>query len=152
MSVQPVEKTVDDQKYTFYRMRPKASLKLLVRIAKILAAPIGAAAGPIGKDFSIKSMVDNNISLQGMLDSLSKRLDEDEILDIVEKMLTNVRHGGTGEINKDNFDIHFEAHGGLSHMFKVFFIAIEVEYGDFFGGSLVKAKEIIGKVNTTQSQ
>ena len=138
---QPTEKTIDKDKYTFTRMTPSDSLKVLTRLAKLIAAPMGAVVGK-AKAGDTQSILDKEIDFEKALYALADRVNEDDVLDLVKTMMKQVLHHGSGNI-ADAFDAHFmDDDRGLGHMFKVFSAALEVEYGAFFGVSLGGVKDL----------
>ncbi len=128
---EPVERTIDGETYTFCQMTPTASLKLMVRIARIIGAPMGGIMGDakVGKD-----ILEQDIDVPGIVSSICANLDQDEVVEIVKAALSQTIHTGKGEVSKQ-FDLIFA--GRLPHLFKVVGTALEVEYGDFFGGKPV---------------
>lgn len=128
----PTEVMIDGEQYTFCQLPPKRSLKLMTRIIRIIGGPLGAALNGVrsGKaDFN--SILDADMDFSMIVTALCDRLDENEVEAIVDELLTQVLHSGTGEVSK-KFDAHFA--GRLPHLFKVLAQALKVEYGDFLAG------------------
>ena len=130
---EPLERTIDGEKYTFCQLPAKKSLKLMTRIVRIIGAPIGAALGelPDGDKVSMEVLLDRNFNMGAIVAALCDRLDEDEVEAIVDTLLSQVIHEGAGEISKQ-VDTHFA--GRLPHLLKVLAAALSHEYGDFLAG------------------
>ena len=126
---EPVKKTIDGEQYTFCQLPARKNMKLLTRILKIVGPALGGAVS--GGD--VESIMDLDIDPGAIISQLCSRLDENEVEYIIDSLLSQVLCAGKGEVSKV-FDQHFG--GRLPHMFKVVAAALEVEYGDFFGGKL----------------
>ncbi len=125
----PVEVMIDGEEYTFCQLPPKRSLKLMTRIVKIVGAPLGAALnGTKSGQVDLKAVMEADIDLSLIVTALCDRLDENEVEAIIDELLSQVIHVGSGEVSK-KFDAHFA--GRLPHLFKVVGQALKVEYGDF---------------------
>jgi len=135
---EPVKKVIDGEQYTFCQLPPKQSLKLLTRILKI----IGPALGGVVSGGNVESILELDIDLGMIVSQLCNRLDENDIEYIVDMLLSQVLHSGKGDLSRV-FDEHFG--GRLPHLFKVVAAALEVEYGDFFGGKLDFEKLLHGR-------
>lgn len=151
---EPVKKVIDGEQYTFCQLPPKKSLKLLTRILKIIGAPIGAAIGTwdgAGPAEDVENILDREIDLGAVVRQLCDRLDENDVEYIVDMLLSQVLHAGKGEVSKV-FDEHFG--GRLTHLFKVIFAALEVEYADFFDGKFgdILRDIISGRLAQAQGQ
>lgn len=135
MAREAVEKTIDEEVYTFHQMKPRKSLKVLIKLFKLIGASIGKAAeGMQNKD--VESILDIDIDIGAIMGLLADRLDETETEQIIDLMLEQVAHKGKGEVS-NAFDDLFT--GRMSHLLKVVGAAMEVEYADFFGeGSVVQ--------------
>lgn len=130
---EPMRKIIDGQGYVFHQMPAKESLRLLVRITKIIGAPVGAAANSMGKS---EAALDQDINLESIMSSLCDRLDEHEVERIIDALLSQARHEGEGELsNQQTFEKLFG--GNLPHLLKVVMAAVEAEYGNFFVGKPV---------------
>ena len=128
-----VKKTIDNQEYEFGQFPATGSLKILTRLAKIVGDPLGMFATAFGSDPK-KNFLDQNISgdvINKAVKILVSNLDENEVIDIVKALMSQVLCEGKPIVN---FDVHFQ--GRLGHLFKVIKACIEVQYSDFFEGSL----------------
>jgi len=132
---EPVTKTIDDEQYTFCMLPVKQSIRLLTRILKIIGPALGGAA--TGED--IRNIGD--IDLGMVVSGICSRLDENDVEHIIDTLLTQVLHSGKGNLQQI-FDAHFG--GRLPHLLKVVAAALEVNYGDFFGGKL-DIEELLGR-------
>jgi hypothetical protein len=128
----PVEVNIDGEQYTFCQLPPKRSLKLMTRIIRIIGGPLGAALNGVNTGRVDMAMLMNaDIDFSMIVTALCDRLDENEVEAIVDELLSQVLHAGTGEVSK-KFDVHFA--GRLPHLFKMLAQALKVEYGDFLAG------------------
>ena len=126
---EPVKKVIDGEEYTFCLLPPKQSIRLLTRILKIVGPALGGAVS--GGD--IESIMDADIDTGMIISQLCSRLDENDVEHIIDALLSQVIHKGSGDLSRV-FDQHFA--GRLPHLFKVVGVALEVQYGDFFAGKL----------------
>jgi len=142
MAREAVEKTIDEEVYTFHQMDPMTSVLILTKILKITGTSIGKATEQMAKggiDNLMDAKVDDvvrKMDIGEIVASLCDRLDENEIKQIILAMTSQVHHKGQGEISKC-FSVHFK--GRIMHLIKVIGVAMEVEYADFFGeGSVLQ--------------
>jgi len=127
MARKPIEKDIDVEKYTFYQMPPRQSLKLLLRIGKIIAPSVAN----LGELKNLKSVFNSKIDINKVISVLCDRMDVDEVDSIIQDLLSQAICKGKGQVSQ-NFDEIFG--GRLPHLFQVIKVAMEVEYGDFFSG------------------
>jgi hypothetical protein len=135
---EPVRKVIDGEEYTFCQLPPKQSIRLLTRILKIIGPALGGAVS----GGNVQSILDLDIDPGMIVSNLCSRLDESDVEYVVDVLLSQVLHSGSGDISKV-FDQHFA--GRLPHLFKVIGTALEVQYGDFFGGKLDVAGLLKGR-------
>ena len=133
-------KEIDGKVYEFQKLGAKVSLKLLLRISKIIGGPLSVvlsrALGAAGKA-SIKGLMEADLSQFKIEDAVQMLMDNvnvDEALDIIEQLTSgdNVLCDG----KKIVFNRHYE--GELLHLFKVAQAGFEVQYGNFFDAFLAK--------------
>jgi hypothetical protein len=143
MGKELVKKVIDGHTYEFGYMNPKTSLRLLTSLLQNFGVPIGEAVG-----VGLKKLGDNP---GGIIKNICKSLDPEKTVDYMDRILSQVIHvkgaddqKGFGEVNKC-FDVLFT--GNLSHMLKVAYAALEVEYSDFFGDGSVLKNLNKGQVN-----
>ena len=142
----PHEKEIDGVHYVMHEMNPFKSSGLLTRLLKLLGKPMASIISGIKKDDG-QSILDSNLdqSLIGAaVEDLSSRLNEKEvdklIKDLLVKDLIAFKTEDMEEHKKiANLETHFGKFGIL-HLFKVVKFALEVNFGDFFGG-LAELKE-----------
>jgi NAD/NADP transhydrogenase beta subunit len=126
-------RTIDGHEYQFSQFGAKQSLKLLVRLSKILGEPLSkglAALKPEAK-LSLGTVLDSKVSgdaIGGMVAALTNNLDADEVLEIVETLVGEA--ACLCDEKKVVFNTHFA--GRLGHLMKVLYAALEVQYGNFF--------------------
>jgi len=134
-----IERRVDGQLYEFQQFGAKQGLALLSRLAKIVGEPLSVLLGNTlkgvtGKDFKVKDILDKEIPWDVVLPSavkaLIERLNEDEVIYIVEELTARHAHCNGKRIV---FDTHFQGKL-LSHLPKVLWAALEVQYGNFSEG------------------
>ncbi len=127
MARETIVKTIDGLEYSFHQMPPKQSMRLLVRIFKVLGAPAGAAVSGTAGD--TESILDKDLDLSRVMGALCDRLDEDVVESIIDDLLSQAICKGHGEVSRQ-FDVLFG--GRLPHLFKVVAAALKAEYSDFF--------------------
>lgn len=127
---QMVQKEIDGQKYNINPMAPTKAVKLISRIMKLVGGSASAKAG-------------DGIETQDIAAKLLERLDEELVLNIVKDSLDGVnfiKPEGDSEVKfikaqvADIIDAHF-GQFPLTHLFKVVWASLEVNFGDFFGES-----------------
>jgi hypothetical protein len=110
---------------------PKDSLKILMKLMKILAPSMAAMAD--GSKGDVKTILDQEISkgmLAGAATELCARLDEDEIMKIVEKFGEYSEADGV-RLKAGHFAVHFS--GKIGRMMKWLVFCVKVQYEDFLG-------------------
>ena len=134
---------VGGRKYQFYKLPVKKALRILIRIAKILGVSIGK--GFAGYDTS-KNIADQEINVGEMVGGLLGRLEENEVIDLIEEILQHifVQANGT-DFKKIDLEIDFDDR--LGDLFGVISEALKINYTDFFGAAfgLVKRSEATPK-------
>lgn len=142
----PHERTIDEVEYVMYEMNPFKSSALLTRLLKILGKPIASMISGIDKKEG-ESIMNANFDekLIGLaVEELSMRLSEKEVeklmKDLLVKDLITYKTEDMEDFKKiTNVESHFGKFN-LLHLFKVVKFALEVNFGDFFGG-LAELKE-----------
>jgi hypothetical protein len=145
----PVNRDVDGQTYEFYLMGPKDQIKVMNYMARTVGKPLGAA---IKNDpSSAADILDTSASMIGdFITHLVESVDDDEVIAKIEKILEYVH------IKKEKgfAPVKMEAdfHGKLSHMFKVVYAALEVNFGDFLAGNGVLVERLKQKFQTMSAK
>jgi len=142
----PHERTIDDVEYVMYEMNPFKSSALLTRLLKILGKPIASMISGIDKkegDSIMNANFDEKL-IGAAVEELSLRLNEKEVeklmKDLLVKDLITYKTDDMEDFKKiSNVESHFGKFN-LLHLFKVVKFALEVNFGDFFGG-LAELKE-----------
>lgn len=133
--------------YEFYYIPPTKALPLGVRLAKMIAGPVG---GAFDSGSGLAGALDSNINIGQALKDLAIT-DEKEFTAIVKELLGCVRLGTGMEINIDQ---HFE--GKLLQMMEVAVKSFEHNYKDFFDVLRGRLGEVIRRVvpggDTTQAK
>ena len=141
MGKELVKKKIDGHTYEFGCRNPKAALHLFFSILQNFGVSMSDSLDDIIKDAQS--------STGSFLKGIFKSTDPDKMVYYMEQILNQAIHSGTpdgqkgyGEVSKC-FPQLFT--GNLSHMFKVAYAALEVEYSDFLGKSSV-LKDLMSKV------
>jgi hypothetical protein len=127
-----IDKTIDGKKYTIGQKTPSESLKQLTKLIKLAGIPL-AKALDIKSIKSMEKMVEEEFDFSELIISLVERLDEDDVLATVIKILDQTLASPGGECDK-HFDTIFQ--GNLRHLMNVVIAALRVEYDSFFKDSL----------------
>lgn len=127
---EPNKVMIEGQTYTFHHMNVFKAHNLLTRIGKIVAPGLGKSLS------GSKDVLDQDINLGVLLSEAFERIDPDNSINLIQEVLSETHHAGSGRL-ADNFLMHFEKHG-LFHMYKVFFEAVKIYFGDFFSKGLGK--------------
>lgn len=110
---------IDDVAYGIMLFAPTRALKLQIRLAKIIAAPMAEMAKAAG-DVDPLTILPTAVKLL-----MEKMADEEEVVGLIKDMMTCV----TREKKQLNFDLEF--HGRLGTMLKLLLKVIEVQFQDF---------------------
>lgn len=138
MARELIKKEIDGKTYEFQQFGPKHALKILTKLSRICGEPLALAFTAMGSKDGEKpegGLLDRKIDgklLAAAVKALTDRLDEEEVIAIVMELTANDNVLCDGR--RVVFDSHYQS--GLGHMFKVLGTALEVQYGDFFGGLL----------------
>jgi hypothetical protein len=128
---QPVKKAVNGRTYVFHLLKPSRALSILTRLGKIGLPAFGAVFGKggldqVGMDDDLKDAA-KKLNLDDAFKMLAERLDDAEVVRIVEELMSTVEIGS----EKLNWEKEFE--GDILGLLAVTKAALEVNYGDFFG-------------------
>lgn len=130
--IQPITKNIDDETYTFYRLSPRHSTRILVKILKMLGPSIGS--GFKEEKIKIRSVLDADIDIGKIVTTFFDKFDIDDVQGIIDVLFTQVNHQGEGILsNESTYNNLFT--GRQKHLYKVLFASLEVEYGNFFVGN-----------------
>jgi len=127
MAREEIKKEIDGETYSFHQMGAIKSHNLLRKIGAIVAPIFGALSNADGEE----SILDADIDLKNVIETLFDRATESEVETILVTLLSQVHHHGVGQLDKTKIDIHFK--GNIYRMYKVAYAAFEEEYSDFFG-------------------
>jgi hypothetical protein len=111
---------IDGDEFKINIFAPSRSLKLLARITKLIGEPLMMMAGGKG-DRSLAAEL-----LPKAMRALTERMDEQQILNIIQELLASV----TYQNKQITLDIDF--HGRLGLLTKVLKEVVEAQYVDFF--------------------
>ena len=115
---------VEGRTYQVTQFSATKGIRMMTRLTKILGEPMGFLFA------SEKADADQMLPLA--IRALADKLDEDVVLDTVKQLLEGVRDSN-GEIQ---FETHFA--GKMKLLFGLLAKVLEVQYGDFIGGLVVK--------------
>lgn len=142
----PHEKEIDGVHYLMYEMNPFKSSALLTRLIKLLGKPVASMISGIDKKEG-QSLLESNFDeklIGTAVEELSTRLNEKEVDKLMKDLLSkDLITYKTEEMEEHKKILNVESHFGkfgLLHLFKVVKFALEVNFGDFFGG-LAELKE-----------
>lgn len=124
-----IVKTIDGDEYSFEKFGAKKSLKILVRLSKMIGKPISLLVGSIKSEKGTK-VLDSEIKTDVLalaIEAMADNLDSDEVISLMEELAANSILCNDKIVK---FDSHYE--GKLPHLFKVLAAALEVQYGNFF--------------------
>lgn len=132
---------IGEHEYFFSQLGASQSLKLLVRITKIVGEPLGLLIGqfaaPKADKQAPREIKEDLIGLA--MKSFMNALDENEVLDIIKTLTagTNGNQNVQCDGKNINFDLHYD--GRFDHLFEVLKAALEVQYGNFLSAILGKS-------------
>lgn len=125
--IDTIREIIDGEAYTFAYLPPRIALSLLSKIIKLIGPSIGA----IANDADDGEIDEKEINVGEAARLLCDRLDENEIMSMINTLLSQVTHEGKGDVIK-SFDVIFT--GRIRHLFSVVKKSLEVQYADFFDG------------------
>lgn len=123
------KKIIDGDQYEFTQFGAKKSLRILMKLSKIVGKPLAIAATMAKGPGSILDKEVNPDLIGEAVGALTEKLDEDEVLDLLEELSSRDTVLCNGK--KIDFNSHYE--NRLDHLFKVVAAALEVQYGNFLG-------------------
>lgn len=123
-----LKKVVNGTDYVFYQFGATEGLKTWIKITKIVGTSLGMVADKFVSNQDILKEDVSRFGIDKIVESLCSKLEADEVLELVLKILSQVTCNGK-RVN-EIFESHF-AGGKYSEMFKVVYIALEVNYKDF---------------------
>lgn len=147
------KRTIDGNKYEFFQLPPKQSMRVLTKLLKVAIAPLGKAMGSVkGGKSEVDSILDRDIDFDALstaLSELSNRLDEDQVIEIFTSLMeySHCLDGGGSATNLSWEHPNFQ--GRVLHLIKVMKASVEVNYSDFFKGAS-DALGFAARRNTTQ--
>ena len=140
--------SIGEMKFTVQPLAPRAAMKCGLKLFKLIGAPAGALFGAV--DLTKAKGQDNAAALTGAMSAaaggamaaLTDRLDEDEVIDLIDELLVGCTVEKTcddGKVHTLNlvgptgvFDDVFL--GDLISLFKVVGVALEVNFAGPLGG------------------
>lgn len=140
-------KKIGDYEYQFFMLPAMDSVKLFLRIIKIVGPALMAVEGKEEKE---ESILDRKIDIKQLVEALQNSLHETEVEGIINILLSQTLCEGVGQLSsKAVVNEHFK--GNIKHLFMVIWGALEAQYSDFLAGkpeleNLVTGKKIAKKV------
>lgn len=135
MGKEPVEKTIEKETYIFYYLTPRISMKVLVKLTKIIGPALGAVF-PKDKSIKINDILDMDIKIGDAINMLVEKIDADETQMIIDTLFASIICKGRGKLSEEV--VYNELFtGDLKLLFAVLTKSLEVQYGNFFGASSV---------------
>lgn len=125
---------IDGHDVEIFQLPVPISLKVLTRLSKILAKPIGSAIS--GDEIKDQNILDKNINLGNILGNLGDRLDEEIVITTIEMILPYISIKQKIPRNLESFDEY-----GVIFLLKVVYKALEVNYADFLDVFRGKGKD-----------
>ena len=141
----PENREIDGKNYVIYHMGPKQQIRTLKFIAKTVGKPLGV----LSSDDSSSGILDMNTKVLGdFITSALESVDDDGIIDQIEKLLDfcERKNPETGNMVKVTMEKDF--HGELPHLFKVAGVILEVNFGSFLGVSTDLVEKLKGRLMT----
>ena len=150
MSREIVKKTIDGRSYRFGRVSPMKSIKLLVKLARMIGGSLNDSVKGIS---DVKDVLGSDIDIGTIVANLAEKLTEDKFQEISLEILQQTQcldedNGGLIE-DEGKFNFVF-AKVDIGHIFEVMKEALTVEYGSFFVERLGLSK-VFKKVRAEQS-
>jgi hypothetical protein len=139
MATELIKRTIDGDEYEFEQFGAKQSLRVLMRLSKLVGKPLMLSMGAIKQEEGKKKFDANALGEAAKV--LFDGMDENGTIELIE-MLTAEKVLCNGK--KIKFDEHYEKK--LSHLFNVLATALDVQYGNFIEeltGSLDLKKEAV---------
>lgn len=135
---EPQRHTIGDVQYSITPMSPIKASKLLTKLLKLLGEPLAKLAESKKAGVSIMDQEVNGELISQALGALTDKLDENEMEAVLRRIfhgeLITYCEGGDEKWHKmGDPDGHFSRHGGMSAMFKLAKVVLEVNYSDFLG-------------------
>ena len=133
---------VGENEYEFLTMNAEDAVKITLRLSKIFGVGAGKALGALETipGGSENGLLDKDINIDKLGDAVAilfDRVNEDEAVDTIKKLLSSVMCNGTSmDLNHVNFQ------GKTLHLMVVVKKSMEVNFADFFDA----ASGIVGKL------
>lgn len=127
MARELISKEIDGELYSFSQFGAKESVRVLLKIGKIVGEPMALFFGSMSGSGNLLDRKMDGSLLGQAAKALFQKAEEKEVLELLE-LLTAKSCQCSGKMI--DFNLHYE--GRLPHMFRVLQAAIEVQYGNFF--------------------
>jgi len=118
------ERQIDGITWTVNEFSATEGLRLLTRLTALCGAPLARAFEALPKDGSVLDARVDFTLLGGALSELTSRLDEDQVVELVKRLLGCTL--ANGEDVERRFDVVFQ--GRYATLFKVLAFVLEVNY------------------------
>ena len=128
-------RNIDGLEYRFSQMGAEQATELLMEISSSVGETVGLLVGPL-TSFLRPGKADLNSKLDEPFDpelfakaarAFFNSTDKKKVVRVLKEFIGD--NACTCDNKKINFNVHYQ--GKLGHMFKVFFAALEAQYGNF---------------------
>ena len=133
------ERQIGDHMWTVGQFTASIGLRLWTRLIKLVGPSLGTAAAAFGE--GLDTEFDASI-LGKAVEELTKKLDENDVLDLVQRLLSQTQIDN----RKVNFDLDFA--GNYMELLKVLLFVLEVNYKSFFSGLPSGAQGVLSQLGT----
>lgn len=124
-------KDIDGHDWLVTQFPAGEGIKLLTTLTRLIGPTIAGLAGDVKKPSDLANMKLDSKVLQIAVEQLASKLDEDNTLDLVKRLLAGTRKDGEEVV--PTFDVAFQ--GEYLTLFKVLGFVLKVNYSSFFKGS-----------------
>lgn len=128
---------IDGEEYKLHALSPSQALKIAAKLTKIIGEPLARMSAADGKEDRVSEVLPMAVK------ALTERLDEDQIVSIIEQLLKCVSHSGKPITLND----HFQAR--LGRLIQLVGEILTYQFSDFFsaiGQAVAKVGERNQKV------
>lgn len=134
---QSEEKEIDGNRWTVQQFSATEGLRVLSKLTKLLGGPVGKAIGGLQGEGSILDAKLDFAIFGDAIGELTSRMDEDEIINLVKRLLANTRCNNQEVLQQ--FDTLFMAN--YATLFKVILLVVEVNFKIPLAGYLAGVAE-----------
>lgn len=129
----PLQKHLNGKTYTVHPLDPEQALAVMAKAAALGLPALGKGLASF-KGQSLANVMDQQVgdifkklNLESVLTTLAEHMDDEKVVSIVQTLMKGVEEGSAV------IDWKREFTGDLQGLFKLLWVALEVNFGDFFG-------------------